>query len=158
MRSFPPHNRPQRNHGFTLVELLVVFAIMGLLIAVVPGSFGRLQDSVRYKDTLRAVIAEMRDARYRASMERREVRFSVDLKSRQFGIEGKEFKRFADGIEIRATVADKELDPNGVASIRFLPQGGATGGNLEVFRPQGGGVRIKVDWLSGQVSQEPLNH
>lgn len=104
---------------------------MGLLIAVVPGSFGRLQDSVRYKDTLRAVIAEMRDARYRASMERREVRFSVDLKSRQFGIEGKEFKRFADGIEIRATVADKELDPNGVASIRFLPQGGQP---VEIWR------------------------
>ena len=80
---------------------------MGLLIAVVPGSFGRLQDSVRYKDTLRAVIAEMRDARYRASMERREVRFSVDVLTASIGEEKIML------VEIRSE-EDEELDGQGL--------------------------------------------
>ena len=59
-------------------------------------------------------------------------------------------------LEVRATVAGQELQENGVAAIRFLPDGGATGGSIDIMRPSGAGTRLRVDWLSGRVSQEVL--
>ena len=31
----------------------------------------------------------------------------------------------------------------------FLPEGGATGGSVDILRPAGSGARLQVDWLSG---------
>ena len=59
--------RSQR--GFTLVELLVVFAIMALLVGLVPVAFERLRESAEYRNTLRTMLSNMRGARYRAVSE-----------------------------------------------------------------------------------------
>ncbi|HET7867879.1 MAG TPA: prepilin-type N-terminal cleavage/methylation domain-containing protein, partial [Burkholderiaceae bacterium] len=61
--------------GFTLVELLVVFAIAALLIALVPIAFDRLRESAQYRQTLRSILTDMRTARTRAMAEGSEVRF-----------------------------------------------------------------------------------
>lgn len=142
--------------GFTLIELLVVFSIIGLLVGIAPMAFDRLYESAQYRDALRGMLAEMRGARYRALSERAEVRFQVDLARRTFGTEGRPPHSVPDSLQLRATVADNELSPQNVAAIRFLPDGGATGGSIDVVRASGAGVRLKVDWLSGQVTQENL--
>ncbi|MEY2954154.1 MAG: hypothetical protein RLZZ401_2241 [Pseudomonadota bacterium] len=144
------------NRGFTLIELLVVFAIMGLLVAIVPIAFDRLQDGAHYRDTLRTLLADLREARYQASARGAEVRFKLDLAQRNFGVDDGPRRMLPASLQVRATVANKELAPDGVASIRFLPQGGATGGSIDIARSSGAGVRLRVDWLSGQVSQEAL--
>ena len=56
------------------------------------------------------------------------------------------------GIDAASVAADIPL-----SAIRFLPDGGATGGSIDIVRPSGAGVRLRVDWLSGQVLQEPLS-
>jgi general secretion pathway protein H len=142
--------------GFTLIELLVVFSIIGLLVGIAPMAFDRLYESAQYRDALRGMLAEMRGARYRALSERAEVRFQVDLAQRTFGIDGRPLHSVPESLQLRATVADNELSPQNVAAIRFLPDGGATGGSIDVVRASGAGVRLKVDWLSGQVTQENL--
>ena len=57
---------------------------------------------------------------------------------------------------IVAGIEMSEASGQRLAAIRFLPQGGATGGSVDVLRPGVGGVRITVDWLSAAVSQTPL--
>ena len=37
-----------------------------------------------------------------------------------------------------------------------LPDGGATGGRVQVMRKTGTGVQLRVDWLSGRVTQTAL--
>jgi general secretion pathway protein H len=145
-----------RERGFTLIELLVVFAIMGLLIAVVPASFDRMRDGANYRDTLRTMTSDMREARYLAAAEGTEVRFVLDLKQRHFGIDGRSPRALPQALQVRATIASRDLGADGTATIRFLPQGGATGGSIDVARASGAGVRLRVDWLSGQVTQAPL--
>jgi general secretion pathway protein H len=142
--------------GFTLVELLVVFAIIALLTAVVPLAFERLRESSQYRDTVRGMLSDIRQARYRALSEGRDIRFRVDVAQRNYGIEGRPLKLVPQPLTLRATVADIQLSTARGAGILFLPSGGATGGTIEIVRPGGAGVRLTVDWLSGGVAQSPI--
>ncbi len=142
--------------GFTLVELLVVFAVIALLTTVVPLAFDRLRESAQYRDSVRAILSDIRQARHRAVSEGREVRFTVDLRQRMYGLDDRTLKQIPTSLQFRTTVADIEISANQIASIRFLPGGGATGGSIDVIRPSGAGVRLTVDWLSGGVAQSAL--
>ena len=144
------------HRGFTLIELLVVFAILALLVAVVPVAFERLRESAQYRNVVRGVMSDMRQGRQRAISEGAEVRFRVNLTARTFGLDGRPAHDVPQPLQLRATVAAVELVDGQVASIRFLPQGGATGGSIDVLRPSGSGVRLTVDWLSGSIAQSAI--
>lgn len=84
------------------------------------------------------------------------MRFRVDLAGRSYGLEGRPLRVLPQPLQLRATVASIEVAPDRAMSIRFLPSGGATGGSIDILRPGGAGTRLTVDWLSGAVSQAPL--
>lgn len=146
----------QRAAGFTLIELLVVFAIAAIIIAVVPVSLERVRASAQYRDTLRALLSDMRTARAQSLEQGVEKRFSVDLRKRSFGIAGGTAQAIPPDLTVKATVASGALSDQGVSSILFLPSGGASGGSIELVRPSGAGVRLRVDWLTGRVDQTAL--
>lgn len=148
------HPRPPR--GFTLIELLVVLALLALVVALVPPSFERLRESMQYRDTLRRVLGDLRTARQQAVGQGREVRFSIDLPGRTFGIDGRTPTALPEPLQIRFIAAQSETTAQQKVSIRFHPQGGATGGTVELVRSSGAGTRVTVDWLSGAISQSAL--
>jgi general secretion pathway protein H len=142
--------------GFTLLELLVVFAIASVLMALVPIAFERLREGAQYRNALRTMMSEMRQARQQALTEGHPVRFQVDLGQRSYGRVGAVMHPVPQALQLRATVARVELQPNQVAAIQFLPSGGATGGSIDLLRASGAGTRLRVDWLSGRVEQQAL--
>ena len=142
--------------GFTLIELLVVLAIGSLLVALVPPAFDRLREVSQYRDTVRAIVVDLRQARQQAMAFGKVVTFRVNLSERQFGLEGRPLKTLPASLEVKTTVGSQEL-PNSsqLAIISFMPEGGSSGGTIELVRPSGAGVRLRVDWLFGQITQEP---
>ena len=154
MAAFQSSLRAKR--GFTLIELMVVLAIGALLVGLVPMAFTKLQESSQYRDTVRAIVVDLRQARQQALTYGQPVIFRVNLADRQFGINGRTFKSLPSSLEIKTTVGKNEqADHNQQATISFMPDGGSTGGTIELVRKSGAGVRLRVDWLFGQITQEP---
>ncbi|WP_240933209.1 GspH/FimT family pseudopilin [Diaphorobacter sp. HDW4B] len=134
---------------------MVVFAILALVMSIAPSSYDKMKTSMEYRDAVRGVVTDMRAARQRAVLTGREAVFAVDLESKQYGMEGGKPRPIPDNIEMRAVVANSEAK-GAHFSIRFLPSGGASGGSVDVLRSSGDGVRLRVDWFSGRVEQEPV--
>lgn len=152
-RSSPAAHASER--GFTLIELLVVFGIAGLMLAIVPLAYGQLRDSMDYRATLRIVVGEIRQSRQQALSTGQQARFVVDLEQRRFGRTAALEHKLPDSLQLRVVVAGTEVQAR-QAAIAFLADGGASGGSVEVVRRNGEGARLRVDWLTGQVTQEPL--
>jgi general secretion pathway protein H len=146
----------RRLSGFTLLELLVVMAIGSLLVALMPTAMGKLRDTSQYRDTVRAIVVDLKLAKHQALSYGRVVVFQIDLANRKFGVVGQSFTPIPDSLEVKATVGtDSIADQTQQANISFMPEGGSSGGTVELVRHSGAGMRIRVDWLFGQITQDP---
>jgi len=71
---FPGYERPlpdvtPRTHGFSLIELIIVMAILGTLLGIASYSWSRYTENSRLKTAVREVIADLEFARERAKGE-----------------------------------------------------------------------------------------
>ena len=137
--------------GFTMLEMLVAISIVGLLLAVaVPASF-RFYESIQYRQAVRDVITTLASARYRAINSGRAQDVAIDPVANIIRFND-ERKQLPDGFNIAVHTA-REVNREREGVIRFYPEGGSSGGGIDLERPGGSGVRISVDWLMGRVSQ-----
>lgn len=149
------HRRGQLR-GFTLIELLVVLAIGALLVGLVPTAYTKARESSEYRAFLRTLVADARLGRQTAITQGLPYALSVDLAHRKVVLPGGSSRAIPESLQLTMTVGAELLSQNSVAAILFFPDGGSTGGSIDVRRAGGGGTRVMVDWLSGRVSQEPL--
>ena len=144
--------RAAPSRGFTLLELLAALAIAGLVLAVsVPASV-KMYDSMRYRETVRELITLFASARYQAinSGFAQNVEVHPDLGELRLN---QVVKLVPAGVRLFVE-SSAELNLNNVGIIRFYPEGGSSGGSVDIQRSTGAGVKVSVDWLLGSVSQE----
>lgn len=142
--------------GFTLIELILALAVMGLLAGMATPVYSKLKAGAEYRSCVRQLMAGLISARQQAAEAGRDIAYSCDLAKRICGLDGKFSQHIPEAVTLKATVAGVELKDDAVAGIRFYPDGGSTGGYFELVRAGGGGVRLRVDWLFGRLTQEPL--
>ena len=70
--------------GFTLLELLVVLAIIGVMLVVVPGFMLRGQPGLDVDVAARAIADGLRETRGEAMQTNREQLFALDVEERVF--------------------------------------------------------------------------
>lgn len=144
----------RRHHaaGFSLLELMAALAIAGLVMALAVPSTLRMYENIRYRQAVRDVVTLFASARYEALHSGRAQAVEVNPRERSV--------RFADTVNVlpgsvAMTVhSASELNRGGVGVIRFYPEGGASGGGVDITSAGGSGVSITVDWLLGSVTQE----
>ena len=141
---------PQR--GFTMLELLAAVTIVGLLLAVTVPASARFYESMQYRQAVRDVVTALASARYSAVNSGRAQDVSVDPAANSIEFNG-QATLLPEAINI-AVHSTRELNRDRVGVIRFYPEGGSSGGDIDLERDNGTGVRISIDWLMGRVSQE----
>ncbi|MFV0277866.1 MAG: prepilin-type N-terminal cleavage/methylation domain-containing protein [Parahaliea sp.] len=154
MRGLPCSRAVRTAAGFTLVELMAALAVAALLMALAVPASVRMYDAMRYRDAVREVVAVLSTARYQALISGRAQDVEIVPERRQLRLAGK-VRQLPAGVKLAVRSA-RELnrEREGAGVIRFYPEGGASGGAVDVESPGGRGVKIQVDWLLGDLSQE----
>ncbi|MGI9503301.1 MAG: GspH/FimT family pseudopilin [Geminicoccaceae bacterium] len=137
--------------GFTLLELLVVLAIIGFTLSLVPGFILRDGASVAMDRAVGALADGLRRARSQAVLENRENLFAIDVERRQFraGVQAIPVQIGGD-IALRLVTARSELSGGASGRIRFFPDGSSNGGRI-VLVNDGDRREVEVDWLTGEI-------
>ena len=154
-------NLPPR--GFTLLELMVVVAVISALLLISGPSMNRFMQTMEYRDTVRQLVSANQKARRTARATGDAVDVVIDARQNRFAVTSEagglgegDYTVLAEALEIEVVFAEEVSPGNGLGAIRYYPEGGASGGEVVIQRPTGGGVKLTVDWLIGDVRQEPL--
>lgn len=139
------------NAGYTLLELLLVVAILAGMLALVPPLFDRAIAGSEPRTAARQLVAALRQARSEAVASRRPVAFTLDLEQRRYQVGAAPAVTLPRALELTLVTADREVHSAGRGAIRFFADGSATGGRITLDK---GAAHWAVDvaWLSGQVS------
>ena len=141
-----------RTRGFTILELLVAMTIVGMLLTASVPSTIRFYESMQYRKAIRDVVTTLGSARYRAVNSGKSQDVSINPETKLLVYQEHEVQ-----IPELLTVAvhsAKEVNTDSTGVIRFYPEGGSSGGGIDLERPDGSGVRIAIDWLAGRVTHE----
>lgn len=128
--------------GFTLLELLVVLAVMGLIAALVVPRFAQGRPGIELERAARGLVADLRAARVQAIASNRAVALVLDPERPGYRIGA---RRHA-----LPEAAALSLDPPVERRIGFYPDGSSDGGRL-TLRLGARSRTVRVDWLLGRV-------
>jgi len=132
--------------GFTLVELLVVVAILALSVGLVMPRLGNSLRRAALDGSTSEIRAALRAARAAAIAQGRVSVFRGDSAGNGYWIDGKYDRLLA--------AADSRLPVTIAGRVSFFPWGGSSGGRIRIDGPQGR-REIIVDAVTGRGRGQP---
>lgn len=137
--------------GFTLLEMLVVLALLGLSLGLVLGAGRPVPAGTAARAAAGEIAGALRLARSQAILGNRPVAVTLDLASRRYRVGAAPDRALPSGVALGLLTASGQVLGESAGRIRFEPDGSSTGGRVTVT----GGARtvlVGVDWLSGRAS------
>lgn len=128
--------------GFTLLEMLVVVAILGLMVSLIVLRGPVRSPALEIRAAAGDVAQALRAARARAIMEGRPVDFLLDAARHQYVTTGAQPRALHAPPDVAITAPAK--------GIGFAPDGSSSGGQITVA-DAGHAAVVRVDWLTGRV-------
>jgi len=152
----PPQRRPQEA-GVTLLELVIVLALLSLAVSLVAPRFGNWSDEWMLRNAAERVAQTVRYARTRAIFEQSYYVVEIDSSARLVRVfnPASDFSReFA--LPWGVTVDDGENPVPAVVRLLLPPSGVLEERNLWFTNRRGSKFRVHVDFLLGAPAVEAL--
>ncbi len=137
-----------RDSGYTLLELLVVLAIIALVMTIVPNVYTRIFPNFETRQFVNDFVNTARSLRERAKREGIIVYLEVD--TAEHTIKSSQVSFTIPGSVTLEYKGVKEFSDNGEQRIYFYPNGISSGGTVTIKR---GAIEIDVEfsWITGAV-------
>ena len=155
------HTNRQQNSGFTLLELLVVLAIAGGLMALVPPLVSAVVPGTKARVAAFDLAASLRDARNRAITQSAAVDVHFDSEKSTYNIAGAPAQELprgmalvlleSSGYDIKTRRAARFDTAPEKYTLRFQSDGSSNGIKARLG-PEDGGFVVAVDWLLSRVT------
>lgn len=142
---------PDRWCGFTLIEVIVVLAILGFVLALVAAYKPPWSSGLGVKGTAAELASGLRLARSEAIVHNRSVAFSLDVNGHVYRVGSRPERRLPARLLFQLLTISGENRGPGVGDIRFHPDGSSTGGRITLADGQQR-MAVGVDWLTGRIS------
>lgn len=140
-----------RCRGFTLIEVIVTLAVLGLVLTLLTGYKRPWSNGLGVKGTAAELASGLRLARSEAIARNRSVPFSVDVKDHRYRVgTGAEHPLPANISLALLTIAGENRGAQ-TGDIRFQPDGSSTGGRI-VLADGDRRTAVGVDWLTGRIT------
>jgi len=140
----------RKDHGFTLLELIIVLFLMSLILGMATLFFANVLPSNRLNATVRSVSSTIREARSLARIDGQRQIVTIDFDSKTYGIEGFGSRNIPDDISI------KVIDPvagevrQGKYQFVLHPSGGIEGGTIVLWNAKQA-FTIQPDPVAGSI-------
>jgi general secretion pathway protein H len=139
------------NAGFTLLELIVVLAIVALGYSAVAVNFSSGNDAMALKAAARDLTSGLRYVRSQAMLSHETATLDFNLSENSYSLTGQEkIYTLPENIDVTINTAKEELH-DGVAKLRFFPDGSSIGGRVTLEK-KSHVQEININWLTGHVT------
>jgi general secretion pathway protein H len=158
------NNPNSKTAGFTLLELLVVLAIAGMLVALVPAAVSAVVPGTKARTAAFDMASTLRDARNLAISQSTPVDVVFDPESASYAIAGSPPTVLPRGMalviqersgyvsETRRVAGQSPFDGEEPVTLRFHPDGSSSGLDVRLGPKEGGGYVVSINWLFGGAS------
>jgi general secretion pathway protein H len=140
----------RREAGFSLLELMIVLAILALATTVAGVAFSRSSVGFRFDAAAQELALNLREAQARALRSGRDVALAIDVDKRIYRLQADPAVQLPSDAQLRVVSAGEAMAGNNPAIV-FSPEGGSTGGAITLTLGDRSAV-ITIDWLTGAVT------
>jgi general secretion pathway protein H len=139
----------RRDQGFTLLEILIVLAIMGAVLGIVVSHGPVRSQALDTRAAAGALAQSFRAARAQAIERGQTVSVVIDPARHSFAGDLGPVRTLKPGMTV-TLLPGTAAGPGDTGIVRFSADGSASGGGV-VLGNGGRRVKIDVEWLTGRV-------
>lgn len=152
MTTRPAPTRLPSDAGISLIELLIVLAIISLAYALAMPNFFAATQSAGLRATALDMKSRLATARAAAITRNRPVAVIVDLPQRRYASEvDKRWIALPADLSLSVTTARDVGGRTEMPSLVFFPDGSSSGGKI-LLRKDNQSYNVSVNWLTGEAS------
>lgn len=129
----------------------MVVGLIALVMTFAAYTLSQQLPGQQLRSSAKELAAELRFTKSQAMVTGQAQTFQINANTREWIGAKNHSGELPDSLEIIATTAKREQPEDGVAAIKFFPDGAATGGRI-VLKHDTAKWQVDVKWLTGEVT------